>query len=116
MFGVLGTNAILNLNNYTLNVSNGNVSFQNTTVTTNVDYDNQNGVRMGNVTASGSVTFQGDNALILGTTGTAKAFSLPLLSAGSGLTGDFSSDNLPRHIRKTVANGIITLTGTVPLP
>jgi hypothetical protein len=112
LWGFRPASAVLNLNNGTLNVSNGNVDFNHAAIRTNVAYGDT--VRMGNVKARGSVTFRYTNTLTLSTTGTAKAFSLPLITS-STLNGDFSHYfGLPRHITKSVAGGTITLTGAVP--
>ena len=92
MLGQQGANAILNLNNLTLNIANGTAYFYYADVRTNVAYSGANDeVRMGNITVNGNVHFEGiNNALTQTFTGTPKAFDLPLLTYAS-VDGGFST-------------------------
>src|SRR5262249_39318983 len=91
LFGSPANSALLNLNTATLNVANGNVEFSFAAVSTFVAYGAQptDEVRMGNITASGTVTFLNTNTLTQGATGTPKPFELPLITC-TGLIGDFT--------------------------
>ena len=111
IMGTFHLSGVLNLNTGTLNVS-GNADFNNAAVTTHVAYGNAGDtVQMGKITVSQTAKFTGTNTLTQGWSGTPKAFSLPVLIAGT-LEGEFNIYFLQsdRVTHAPPAGGIIVLT------